>query len=377
MKSPISNVGYVPVNLRLDQDSIENRQSEGAQGSLWPAAKMSDILFAALPREIALMTKTDELPYGTDGLAPSFSVLNGLGHGKTRLQVIEDLAFAGLVGSQGAKYDSTGSLPAWPDFAGKIGGIDSIINTGDKRIKNGELIYWDIPEEGDVPAQNSSRDGRILAATRPYRASDQSASAKAICEKLRKSPRTGAKHGDIETIIGNAAMGIKKFASTFAVCTLEMYLASGLVKFDPRAMGIDDTAKMARKENADEWNSLPSDVQEEYLVRVGRALRCDGMQDIGRVSTVQMPSANGCSMSTYLTALLTCDKQIVRSLEGTHANPSGDKGYLRSGHMGNLEMLLVSCAKAQAFYTSRVFARALTPIAPGMGGDINIGSATS
>jgi len=373
VRRPITNAGYIPVNLRLDQENIDRRLDCNVQNTLYPSSKMSPMLFAALPREVALMTKAAMLPHGADGVVPAFTVLNAIGEGKTRRQVIEAHSFAGLVGSQGAVYDNTGSSPRWPDFSAKIGGIETIINTGTERIMNGERVYWDFPPEGS--AQTGTRDGRILVAIRPYRPSVMQPTADAI--KLAMCTERRQRRGVEATPISDATVAITNFSATLAVAALDMYLSSGLVRVDQVALGSGEAAIAARRQNAAEWAGVSADQRERHFVRVARALRVEGVSSDGGVAEIHIQRGDRrCKMSTYLAACVAGYNPCIRRTPGLNGIPSGDMGALLTAQLSSLESLLKGTERAGDYVKSRIFAKMLTPMNPGEAGDCNLGAYT-
>lgn len=371
--------GYVPVNLRLDQAELDNRLLEGTETTLWPSATLSAVKFWVLPHDVLLAKKRTHLPSGADGIVPVFSSLAGLGRGGlTKAEVEESLTFAGVAGGFSIEYDNSGRAKRWPDLAGKIGGMDMLTNTSNKRWKNGDKLYWRLPDPGDVPPQMRRKDGRILAEICPYNPKDQTVTARGVCEKLRTPGGvTTLMKADMQTPLGEAAVGIRDFAAFMATASFQMFLAAGLFAFDPDALDISPDGEAKRAQNAAAWGALASSRREDAIVRVGQALRVRGLRDATRMSKVTMPLERGnVFMSAYLSALITCDREVVAP-SATHALPPGAKGALLGAQRSALEGLLAATASANDHVLSRVFATALTPAAPGEEADVVIGKSVS
>lgn len=365
VRNPITNAGRVAGNARLDQRFFEEIQDASHANFLYPGADKSDEVFALKPREIALMFKTHST-HGSDGLMPVFSALNGLGHDKSsRHQVLENVAFAGLVGSDGAVYDSTGRRPANPDVALILGGTTTIQNTGKQHIANGDFIMWDLPSVGsDGTAPHNKR---ILASTVPYRPSEQGVTALRIIEHMQtaRAPR--------DTPIGGAVQSLRTFSRTYAVMALKAFLDSGLVSFDDEAFGVTAAAQAKRLANAQTWAALGEREREKKLVRVARALHAANIKDLGHTAGIKTVTGEaGMSLPAYLDAMLIGMTPLVSPVEGSNLMPSGDEGMLYAGQMGLVEDLLSGMHQAQESMRSRVFARALTPAGPGKIMDINV-----
>jgi len=190
-KQPITNVGRVVYNLQLDQDGLEQRKHEGAHNTLWPSASMEDRSFWVLPREICLATKIRTTGRRRGGVSSNmitaFSALNGMKGSKSG--IIENLTFAGIAGGQGAKFDTKGNEPRHPEFTGIFGGLYTICNNGPDRIQNGDLVYWDIPPATNRSQyrRNASQTGRVTAICKPYRPSENKASASVLKERMNNS----------------------------------------------------------------------------------------------------------------------------------------------------------------------------------------------
>ena len=369
VKRPITNAGRVAGNGRLAQSEYEDRQAVGAANSPYPFSDMSDTSFRMLPREVALAYKTRSFTSGSDGLVNVFSVLNGVGHdGKSLKQLRGELTFAGLVGSDGAIYDTEGNYPANPDVALILGGTTTIVNTGNQYIRNGDYIMWDLPEPSAASA-SSTRDRRILVSTLPYRPSEQGPTASAIIEhmKTRGAPR--------DTPLGGACSSLRNFVRIIAVMALKAFLSSGLVAFDNAAFGITPAARTRREANAAAWDALGDRVQEGHLLRVARALRAADIRDMDQSSELRVQAgARGLALSTYLDSMLIGMTPLVNRTEGSNAIPSGDAGTLLRGQLGVLDNLLAGIHQAQEHTRSRVFCRAITPAAPGQPLDVNVGA---
>jgi hypothetical protein len=376
---PVTKAGLIPANARLAGDHIEDRLLHGAHHTLWPNANMDRQRFGALPDEVALSPIRGSPASHGDGLYPVFSVLNGLGcAGETWLEIVESHAFGGLVGSQGAKFGDGASSVVSPDVAMQLGGLSTIVNTGTETIFNGDRLYWDIPKPGEVPSYTTDNSGRIRVAVRPYRPSEQRVTAAAILHRLVTGGRArAADRGDIaknETPIADATVAITRFVRTMAVMSLDMFLASGLVAFDPIAIGVDGVAAARRAQNAKRWMQEPEGKREDVMVRVARALRVPDVRDPHGIAAIHVQHAGNSALHTYLGALFACEKSLVAPVEGSNNVPSGDKGALFCAQRSALEELLAGVTKANEFVTRRIFATAISVMQPGHAGDVNIGS---
>ena len=374
-RQPVTNAGRVGYNFRLDQDALESRKRKGAVGSLWPTASMEDKVFFVLPRDICLAEKKRPTRKQTDGMMTVWSVLNGIRADSLR-QLIESHTFAGIAGGQGAVFDTIGNNPRWPEFAGIVGGLYTIINNGPDRIMNGQLVYWDIPASWAVfdkelglrdpkrVTELGRRDSyRITATTRPYKPSSQGATATALRDAIRSSFSSSAT-SDYDTagsVTDQAAMRLKWAALQISVNAVEAMLSSGLVKFDPEAVGDEG----ARRENARAWGALRKTTRENYITKIACGIGCRRTQGTGN-DLFRMKDAKGEDMTVkkHICDLLTFDSMLVGYTDGTTI-PSGNKGEVVRNQESTIKDLLSGIAQANHYVGDRIFCKALSPAAPG------------
>lgn len=361
-RQPITNVGRVAYNLRLDQNEFETRKRRGAAGSLWPSASLEDKNFWILPRDICLTKKQRVKRKETDGMMTVFSVLNGIrSDGMSHRQLIESMTFGAIAGGQGAKFDTTGNEPRHPEFVGIVGGLYTIVNNGPERITNGQQVFWDLPEAGiDVGrAAELNRRGpqRITAFTRPYMPSKHTVTARNIKAAINKS------HGAslVQTsVTDQAAMRFKNVALHMVVNSMEALLSSGLVSFNREAL--NDSA--VREQNAAAWRKEKRDNGASALTTVAKGIGCRKMG--GGAEAAYMMPGTGMSVKKYICDLLTYDDgaRLARLADGGNI-PSGDSGEMLRNQEACIKDLLVGVEQANRFVTDRIFCKALTPAAPG------------
>jgi hypothetical protein len=365
-KQQITNVSRVAYNFRLDNDELEARQA-GSQKSLWPTAPTDDRSLYVLPRDLCFSFKRRAGVRGGDGMMTVFSGFAGAGRsGQTLRQFIESLSFAGVAGGQGAVFDTTGKNPRFPEFAGVLGGLVTMVNNGKDRISNGDYLYWDLPEPGTERTELGDRGSRrVTAVLRPYRPGKDKVAANAVKEAIRMSGQVDPKSPSDE-----AAVAFKRFTTQTTLNAFEALLSSGLVRYDAAALGTDQNAARARQANAARWAAASQNEREGHITRVARALGCRNVRDSAGTSKVDMPSMPGTSLRQYVFRQLTGDEMLIHT-EGGYT-PSGDKGEIVCNQMSAVSDVVSGAASAEFFVQRRIVMRALTPGAPGKEFDANM-----
>ena len=364
--------GYLPVNLRIDQVDLDRRIKQGAAGTLWPNARVGELQMSILPNEVVLAYRTDRLPQAADGIVPAFSNLGGIGYGgMTRQQVQDSLVFAGVSGGFVIQYSNTGHGKAHVDFAAKRGGLTLLRNTGSRRIKNGDKIAWRVPNEGTLPDQGKARDGRVLAEVFAYNPRDHEASARSVRDALRAPGGVGAqaRAGGGSPHLAESAKSIREFSAFTMLAALHMFAEAGIITIDEDALKKNAAGAARRRANAQVWVDKPDSKRDEIMTHVAAALGVDGVHDPTHMSKIQMPLEDGVDMGAYVSALLTCNREIVSSSHGR----TGHLQALKIAQRSCLGKLLSAVTSANDDVKSRIFGTALTPAAPGEEFDALIG----
>ncbi len=361
-RQPITNAGRVAYNLRLDQDDLEDRKMRGPKDSLWPGLSTEDRTQWVLPRDICLMYKRRAGRRQGDGMMNVWSTLNGAGRaGQTHREFIESVSFAGLAGGQGAIFDTTGKNPRYPEFAGVLGGLMTVMNNGIDRISNGQKVYWDIPAPGSEDSYLNRRSpDRLTAVLRPYKPNSHKITANAVAEALRSPPSETGDAG--RSVSEDAAIAFKRFVMQMTVNAFEAFLSSGLVALDTAALGTDDRAARARAKNSKDWRKLSPTAREGHITRVARTLGCRNVRDPAGNSQVDMPHLPGKSLRRYVCDLLTGDTMLIGLDGGTV--PSGDPGEVLCNQKSSVADMIAGAATAESYITRRIIGTALTPAQP-------------
>lgn len=368
-RQPITNAGRVAVNVYLDQDALEERKEKGTRDSPWPNANLDDKSFYIFQRDICLSKKRRPTRKASNNRIEVFAVLNGLqSEGMTHRQMIEAHTFSCIAGGQGAIFDTSGNNARWPNFAGVVGGLLTLVNTGPERIMNGDLFYWDFPAPGAEATMHRRESKRITPILRPYRASKQAATARAVCESVRNSFSSSAtdtstmQHG---SPTDQAALRLKWAMLQLSVNAIAAALKSGVVQFSPDAA----TNATTRATNAAAYSRAGASAQEEFLAKIATGIGCRRTKDGS--DKIQMPGSS-VSLKQELCNLLTFDEKLCGYVDGTSV-PSGPKGELLRNQESVVKDLLASVAEAQNFVLSRIIGKAMGPAAGGMEFDALIG----
>jgi len=317
-RQPVTNVGRVVYNLQLDQDDLEQRKHRGAHDTLWPQASMEDRSFWVLPREICLAQKIKSIGRRRGGvqgnMISAFSSLNGI-RGE-RDEIIENLTFVGVAGGPGAKFDTKGNEPRFPEFTGILGGLYTITNNGPDRIQNGDLVYWDLPPATALARnhRDPNQNGRVTAVTKPYRPSENKASARVLERRMRRSIDQSQKHKyDPKTNkLDGAADALMHFAFSCILIGAKIHRAQG-------------------------WTV------EDLAARLGMITGRPADEDIQKLAVEH----------------LTADSLLFARPTGRDYNPVEKE--LNSHQQSALDDAIAAMEQGSQYVTDRIFCKALTP----------------
>lgn len=185
--------GRVVVNAEFSGSEMSKRKTVDLAASsgykrLYEGAILDDSYLSILPGEPLLMYKSNS-PGALnkkrklrDTTLQVFSSLNGMLRKSEQkpAQVEETLQFAGFA-DIAASFDSQHVRDE--DAVVQLGGIRSIINTGDEMIHLGQWVYWKLPEKFDY------KNKKIVAEVHPVKFDDLY-SNKVIIEELKKMKKT-------------------------------------------------------------------------------------------------------------------------------------------------------------------------------------------
>jgi hypothetical protein len=187
--------GAVVISSSRDDDEIAAREeiardlNSTVHTLIWPQVPShNDDIYSIFSGEpVFRLEKGYSSQYVKDTDFQGLSSLNGLytqssigvnSYAKrevARRQVRSEMTFLGLARND-AIYDAHDLTRSNNKFATMIGGIKTTVNTGDKNITHGDLIYWDLPgvnENGGVDKQRESipgvEDNKILAKLLPFK----------------------------------------------------------------------------------------------------------------------------------------------------------------------------------------------------------------
>lgn len=171
----ITQGGRVVVNAALDKEELMHRKTVdlkagGNKARLYDNSSSDDVYMHIVPGEPLFMykkraalggSKKRKIMRDTDLVV--FSSFNGI-IGK-RDQDPEDfrneLTFAGFADIQ-TLFDSDGYTRV--DAVTQVGGLRTTVNTGDKPIRQGDLVYWSLPSK-----RSAKGHSKIVAELKPFR----------------------------------------------------------------------------------------------------------------------------------------------------------------------------------------------------------------
>lgn len=277
--NPISQVGRVQTNGRLDNVEIEQRKiNAGTQSGTLYGGNVTDENFRVLPRTMCFMNRQQENPTRSSNvhgeyLEAVWSVLNGAGEaGETVEELKQRTAFSGFAAGDGAKYDHTAaSQELSPHFALVKGGTLTVINQGRFRIRPGDWFMWDFPDPADAQTHSGYKGStQVMPIMLPYTPKMHRAEARAIKARLVLQ----AEAGSLATSSDEAARNLNEALCSVLVSAMDILLSSGIVRLSQRALDVEN--QDARTDNARGWARRGN--KADVLVVLAQALGCKNIQ---------------------------------------------------------------------------------------------------
>ncbi len=374
-RSPITKAGHVAYNGFVDRDAIKNRRESVKMVSAFYASDVSDESFAIFQHDV-LLTEKARMNRQRDRAKASnpfvLSTLNGAGRrGEPKHKLVERFSFAGVSGSQGAKYDST-STTSDMDIALDIGGLHTIVNTGPKRIKNGDLIWWDLPDPGQTEIARKGSE-RLVPITRPYEPAEWEANEKNIPAILMSGDEKQAMSMGYDSPLIESARGMKSALSMAMLLGIHVALSTGLVKLEG---GLDDISNGAFRNDRIQQSGYARDSHIRLSVLEALAKEFGLESDLSKKRTIFEIDRKQTTTEKYATEAMSAvakDSYVLPLIEGTGMLPGGVSSRLITMQR-NLMSDLVAATQRNADYTrQRIFAKAITPADSGKEMDIMLG----
>ena len=358
--NPISQVGRVQTNGRLDNVEIEHRKrNAGTQSGTLYGGDVNDASFRVLPRTMCFMNRQQENPTRSSNvhgeyLETVWSVLNGAGEaGETVEELKQRTSFAGFAGGDGAMYDHTAaSQELSPHFSLVKGGTITVINQGRFRIKPGDWFMWDFPDPADTKPHSGYKGSvQLMPIMLPYQPKLHRAEAKSLKQRLVQQ----AAGGTLLTASDEAARNLNEALCSVLVCAMAIFLSAGVVKMDLAALV--PANQNDRTRNARRWDR--SGQKAEALVALSQALGCKGIQGsevvqaqfrVGDESIAEFAARTLGAASTHEFAQATPRGEI----------PTGNIGVLLRNQRSLIPDIVSSVQGVNDERSGRVIGKALT-----------------
>ena len=397
-RNPVSEPGHVASNAHLDKNEVLERQGRAQRNTTRYPGPTDDNAFKIMPREICLSFndwRGGARRHGRQERA-SFvlSTLNGAFRpGDNLAAMMQRLQFAGLAGGDGATFDSTGQTDR-VDLAVVRGGLITMRNTGTKRIENGALIYWSLPDPDRRPparAGINKCDPRLLVHSMPYEPKLDQLSETTLRKLFARPPGSASFPGTGAAGAGGGnnnweearrwplvegAQNLRAVVMQSTLNALHVFLMSGIVRLDVEAL----VNANQRATNTKRYQAQDPQQRAELFSTVGVALGVSGLKKTERHQPITFApvatSKTETSLAQFAADVFLAEKasaHLFPLLDGTHALPAGEPGKILRGQMSALSTLFASVVGANHFTTRRIFAKAITPADPGDDMDVLLG----
>ncbi len=374
--NPITRAGRVAQNYFLDiQELLQRRNSKNS----YYKGTLDDRSFNVAPQSILLGKRASSF---TDSNVKDivnegsfvFSSLNGAFNESDELwKIISEHEFKGISTAHMTEFDSLSKNPE-VDLAGSIGGLDTIINTGNVPISNGSLVYWTLPESEDGnPESTGFSNGQILPEVRPYETTMDSLTLNTL-KKLMLKSNTDLSGLEVASKIPllKAADDFKFELLTNLLLSAHILQSSGLVTFNTNST----TQKAAR----DKYNKS----EKEDLIELASYLGIDREEperprpkeefifDIKRNGNGGSPDK--IELIDYsLKVFCGMDAQILFPYINNRPPPK-IRGILDKKQKFHVEKLLSIINSANQTVKDRIFAKAMSTANPGHPFDVYLGN---
>ena len=380
-RSPITQAGRVATNGHLDENEILERKDRLRQRTSLFTGLEDDPSFSIFRREICLQLKTNRNHVRNRykfNAAYILSTLNGAFKKTDKVwEAIEQLEFQGLAGGQGAKYDSSYNNPEI-DVSLVRGGMITMVNTGPKKIQNGDHVYWTLPDP-ENPYQKESRGKyRILPQTLPYDTKLDIFTETSLREMITEKNYT---ESDIDSRYP-ILEGIKNFKQVIMqihLNALHTFLMSGIVVIDEEALEFDKKDK--RNANRRTYQD-----REGILIRIAKQLELRDMANSytkdSKIKFNPFPenTEREIDLIDYAMKILLAQERnsfLLPLDEASDAVPAGPRGTIIKNQRSLLSDFFSSVNSVTEFTRKRIFGKAISPADPQKEFDIYLGKYSS
>ena len=252
-RNPITQAGKVVYNGFKDHNLIKIFKAQLRTGKNFYPGPTSDENYSIQQREVVYSRRK-----GTNAKKGSMHVLSSVNAGFDKKdplwKIISEHEIRGVAVTR-SLLDSTGANPEI-DVVVQTGGLVTTVNTGPKKINNGDSVFMEWPDPNKPFASQPRNSEKQLLWTMPYDPCMDALTESNIWE-IMKDPATISEYeSDINKPIVRGAINFKKFLLTTSVLAIHSALSAGIVSMPVNALDDDKDAKNKRKTRGDTYMSV-------------------------------------------------------------------------------------------------------------------------
>ena len=264
----------------------------------------------------------------------------------------------------------------------QTGGLCTIVNTGPKRINNGDSVYIEWPNK-HTPFENpKARRGseRMLLWTMPYEPVLDAVTKESLNDLVSDCSELDEYEVERRGPILESACILRQALLQAALEAVSVFIDTGLVTINTEALGLDNPG-YERRLDASRRNKR-GEHRTHFLKTISKALELTNASD-DVLSELKVPLPHGPghkvpkgSLRDYLLkTLMGTDEtfHLLPKMEGTHEMPGGIEGDILQRQMSLIDDFFQGVNKGTEFVKSRIICKAITPANPGEEMDVIAG----
>ena len=382
---PITPAGRVAPNGLLDRDEIRIRQATAhnpERPSMYGGMVddqaydifQFDMCVEVVRPDVSRIDYAEPQPF-------VLSVLNGAFSSRdTVATILPRLQFRGFASAE-AKYDPSNNETQL-GLALQQGGLITIKNTGPKNIRNGDWVYFDVPDPRNPYEKNPRGSGRIVFVTKPYDPMQDKVFSDTLASGLSAPNGVRQSHELAEGAKYMRQAIVQAFHDAFFA-----FATSGLMKFDPVALTPGAAGVLARSANAQLFTGVDvtDDQRVGYLRRLAIELGLRGFQrpqgeeaiKVALGAAGQQISLDQYVMDVFLGMTPSALMAALVPGVGTRELPAGSPGQLVMNQQAALSNMVDGIVATNFSVRRRVFGRAMSSATPGNKFDVFLGGVAS
>lgn len=392
--NPSVRGGKVTYNGVIDQRKIKNYQQNIRKcffnrGKFTPSSR--DEVYEIKQRGLTFARKVDPPVNVKNYNLEVFQALNGMFDSSYTPEKIESETYCVGIAASAVPFNSKSGNNVC-DVALIVGGNDTIINTGNKNIRNGDWLLTIVPTDLEDPCKPGTDRGVVVFWVVPYDEAIFKLNARRLMDIAKDSSKlffkdpnyasTTRSSGQDDTIKASAKEMLAGFMQ-LVLPVLHGLCLSGVVVIDRDAF----ESSKRREENSNAYTQhIKVSKGNKDLRTIASSLGLLGKDKIEDTMITSIASVKT-GKSTQHTLLDTLLNTLIPGkahsntfyVEEDHINmygaiPGGNDGELNRLQIGAIERILIALEYSQNHYKQRIFAKALAPAKPGEELDILCGN---